>query len=54
MGNKITIAIAKRDVHGKKVKQLRRDGFIPGVVYGPGMEPISVQFPEPELKRVVK
>lgn len=53
MGDKITLTVDERDVHGKKVKQLRRDGIIPGVVYGPGIEPMSVQMAEGELKKVV-
>lgn len=43
MGDKINLKLAKRDVHGKKVAKLRREGMVPGVVYGPGMEPVSVQ-----------
>jgi len=43
MGDKINLKLAKRDVHGKKVAKLRREGLLPGVVYGPGMEPVSVQ-----------
>ena len=43
MGDKITLKLSERTVHGKKVKQLRRDGMVPGVVYGPGMEPVAVQ-----------
>ena len=54
MGNKIILAVAKRDIHGKKVKQLRREGLIPGVVYGPGIEPMSIQMPEGELLKVVQ
>jgi large subunit ribosomal protein L25 len=43
MGDKINLKLTKRDVHGKKVAKLRREGVVPGVVYGPGMEPVSVQ-----------
>lgn len=53
MGDKITLAVDERDVHGKKVKKLRNEGMIPGVVYGPGIEPMSIQVPEGELKKVV-
>lgn len=53
MGDKITLQVDERDVHGKKVKQLRREGMVPGVVYGPGIEPSSIQVPEGELKKVV-
>lgn len=54
MGDKITLAIKERQLHGKKVKQLRQQGLTPGVVYGPGIEPMSVEIPEGELKKVVK
>ena len=53
MGDKITLAVQPRDLHGKKVAKLRQQGLTPGVVYGPGIEPMSVQFPEGELKKVV-
>lgn len=43
MGDKINLQVDKRELGGKKVKQLRRDGLVPGVVYGPGVEPINVQ-----------
>lgn len=43
MGDKITLKLDPRVARGKKVAKLRRDGLVPGVVYGPGIEPISVQ-----------
>jgi large subunit ribosomal protein L25 len=43
MGDKINLKLTTREVHGKKVAKLRRDGLVPGVVYGPGMDPVSVQ-----------
>ncbi len=45
MGDKIALSLDERTVHGKKVKNLRKDGLIPAVVYGPGIEPVSVQVP---------
>ena len=33
--NELVLMAEPRDVHGKKVKALRRQGLIPGVVYGP-------------------
>lgn len=44
MGDKITLTLETREVHGKKVARLRHDGLVPGVVYGAGFEPISVQI----------
>ena len=39
------LAAEVRTTLGKKVSALRRQGLVPGIVYGPGSEPISVQFP---------
>lgn len=52
MGDKITLKLDTRDVHGKKVRQLRRDGIVPAVVYGPGMEPISVQVEQNVMAKI--
>jgi large subunit ribosomal protein L25 len=53
MGEKITLKVDERDVRGKKVARLRKEGLVPGVVYGAGMDPVNVQVPEGELKKVV-
>lgn len=45
MGEKITLDLQNREVHGKKVARLRREGMIPGVVYGSGIDPVSVMAP---------
>lgn len=39
------LAAELRQAKGKKNRQLRREGFVPGIVYGPSIEPIDVQFP---------
>jgi len=52
--NKITLKVSERTVFGKKVKSLRREGIVPIVVYGPGMEPKAVQASYNELEKVVK
>lgn len=54
MGDKITLKIEAREVHGKKVAKLRKEGLVPGTVYGAGMEAISVQAVEGEVAKVVK
>lgn len=53
MGERITLSIAKRELQGKKVKQLRKLGLVPGVVYGAGMEPAPIQAEARELLRAV-
>lgn len=52
MGDKITLKLTERDVHGKKVRALRREGIVPAVVYGPGMEPIAVQVDQVLMSKV--
>lgn len=54
MGDKITLNIQAREVHGKKLGQIRKQGFVPGVVYGADMEAMSVQVVEGEVAKVVK
>ncbi len=51
---KITLKLDIREVTGKKVSQLRRDGLLPGTVYGPGMEPVSVMAPTNLVEKVYK
>jgi len=41
-----------RTVLGRKVKNLRKSGFIPATVYGKGFESRAVQFLESELEKV--
>lgn len=53
MGEKISLKIDVREMHGKKVRKLRGQGFIPGVVYGQGIEPLAVQAEAGEMRRVV-
>ncbi len=39
------LAAEARQQRGKKNRRVRRGGFVPGIVYGPSIEPIGVQFP---------
>lgn len=39
---KHTLAIKKRDLVGRKVKQLRKTGFLPATVYGKNVKSVSV------------
>ena len=54
MGDKITLKIEAREVHGKKLGQIRKEGLVPGVVYGAGIDAISVQAIESDVLKVVK
>ncbi|MEO5691201.1 MAG: 50S ribosomal protein L25 [Candidatus Saccharimonadales bacterium] len=52
MGEKITLSLSERTLKGKKVRQLRQDGIVPGVVYGPGIEPEAVQVDQVLMSKV--
>lgn len=54
MGDKLSLKLDARDVHGKKVAKLRKEGLVPGVVYGPGIEPISVQVAENVMEKLYR
>ena len=49
----VELAAVERAVLGKKVKQLRREGVIPGVMYGRSSDTIALQFDARELERVL-
>jgi len=53
MSDRVTIAAELRTVTGKKVKQLRRQGYVPGVIYGQS-EPVNVQMEEIHLNRALR
>ncbi len=50
----VVVNAAPRTVIGKQVKQLRRQGLVPGILYGYGIEPMPLQFEAKELERVVR
>lgn len=54
MGDKISLALDKRELYGKKVGQLRKQGLTPVIVYGPGIEPIAAQTELGAIKKVVR
>jgi len=44
----------KRNVTGKQVKHLRREGILPGNVFGKGLESLSIQMPLKEFVALYK
>ena len=54
MGDKINLKLDPRTLQGKKVKQLRKEGIVPAVVYGPGFEPVNVQAPMNVIDKVIR
>lgn len=53
MTEEITLHVVPRTVVGKKVKRIRREGWVPMVLYGPGFEPELYQANDPEINRVL-
>ncbi len=49
----VELIAEKRTVLGKQVKQLRRQGWVPGVMYGRGFDPVPLQFEERGLRQVL-
>ena len=53
MANAITLELAPRELLGKKVKQLRRQGYTPVHLYGKGAESRSLQGETKQLLRAL-
>lgn len=53
MGDKVSLKVEARELQGKKVRTLRRQGLTPGVVYGADMEPMAIQADALEVRKVV-
>ena len=49
----VELTAEKRTVTGKHVRQLRRDGWVPAVMYGHGFEPVPLQFEERSLAHIL-
>lgn len=49
----VTLKANKREIFGKKVKQLRRQGILPAVIYGRKTEPVSISLDDREVNRVL-
>lgn len=47
------LALEKRTLKGKRVNRLRRQGLVPGVVYGHHFAPVAVQVPAKVLHQVL-
>src|SRR5690606_34123268 len=54
MGDKITLKLEARELHGKKVARLRKEGKTPAVVYGASMEPTSLQGDSIEVTKAAR
>lgn len=45
MAESYVLEAQPRSVVGKKVSRVRREGLVPAVIYGPKIEPVTVQIP---------
>ncbi len=54
MGDKINLKLDVREQQGKKVAGLRKEGIVPGVMYGHGFDPMLVQSEYGVLEKVVR
>ena len=53
-GERVKLQVRERERRGSAdARRLRREGFIPGVLYGNGKEPHAICIPERELRRVL-
>ena len=50
---KVVISATRRTVTGKKVGVLRREGKLPGVIYGHHVEPIAILMDSREATRTL-
>jgi large subunit ribosomal protein L25 len=53
MSERIVIEAEPREVTGKQVSQLRREGWIPGIIYGRN-DPVAVQMEQKALRRALR
>jgi len=50
----LNLKAKKRELAGEKVKKLRRQGILPGVLYGPKIENISIELDLKEFEKIYK
>src|SRR3989344_9616403 len=49
---KVILQAEPRNIIGRQVKSLRRQGLVPAIIYGHDFKPLSIQVPVKELERV--
>jgi large subunit ribosomal protein L25 len=51
---KYELTAEKREVIGKKVKALRRDGYLPAIIYGHGIDPTPVTLNTKDVRQLLR
>jgi large subunit ribosomal protein L25 len=54
MAEQVTLTVQRREVLGKKVRRLRREGIIPGNIFGRGRASVPIQLDATEFSRFLK
>ena len=49
-----SLNVEPRTETGSRIKYVRSQGYVPGVVYGQGQDALALQFKEPELTRLLR
>lgn len=52
--DKTLLKAEKRNVIGKGIKKLRRDGWLPAILYGPSLDPVAIQLSALEASNVLR
>ena len=53
-GNDIVLSVKPRSGRGQvEARKLRADGLLPGVIYGPGIEPVALAVPRSDLLKTL-
>lgn len=52
--NKLSLEAVKREVFGKKLKKIRRDGKIPANIYGPNFKSLSITLDGKDFNKVYR
>jgi large subunit ribosomal protein L25 len=53
-GERVKLEVQVRDAHGSaEVRRLRKEGLIPGVIYGGGNDPAAISVPERTLRKAL-
>jgi large subunit ribosomal protein L25 len=54
VGERIKLEVKPREASGtREARRLRRDGLVPGILYGTGKEPHSISVPERQLRKAL-
>ncbi|MCE2490290.1 MAG: 50S ribosomal protein L25 [Anaerolineae bacterium] len=51
--SEFAIKAQERNLTGKKVRPLRSQGLVPGIIYGPTMDPVNIQIPGRSLETLL-